>query len=144
MKTARKQKTAKAAGSPRAPSRKAARGASVQIRRAYDEPGADDGLRILIDRLWPRGLAKTKLKVDAWPKHLAPSTELRRWYHGGAGSFAEFRRRYLAELKQQGESLDDLRALVRGHKVTLITATREPSESHAEVLRAAMTQPDED
>jgi uncharacterized protein YeaO (DUF488 family) len=127
--------------SPRKPRRG---NSSIRIKRAYDEPSAEDGLRILIDRLWPRGLAKSKLKVDAWPKHLAPSTELRRWYHGGEGSFAEFRRHYLAELKQQGESLDDLRALVRGHKVTLITATREPSESHAEVLRAAMTQPDED
>jgi uncharacterized protein YeaO (DUF488 family) len=132
-------KLRKARGSSGASAPKVRRGSSIQIKRAYDEPGADDGLRILIDRLWPRGLAKTKLKVDAWPKHLAPSTELRRWYHDGEGSFAEFRRRYLAELKQQGESLDELRAAVRGHKVTLITAAREPSSSHAEVLRAALT-----
>jgi uncharacterized protein YeaO (DUF488 family) len=113
---------------------------SIAVKRAYEDPSADDGLRILVDRLWPRGLTKTKLKVDIWPKHLAPSTELRRWYHGGGGSFAEFRRRYLTEIRKQGESLDELRAAVRGHKVTLITGSREPEVSHATVLCDALAR----
>jgi uncharacterized protein YeaO (DUF488 family) len=120
--------------------RKSAPRTSIDIKRAYEEPSPDDGLRILVDRLWPRGMTKTKLKVDVWPKHLAPSTELRRWYHGGGGSFAEFRRRYVTELKAQGESLDELRAAVRGRKVTLITGSREPTSSHAEVLCDALRQ----
>jgi len=80
---------------------------SIRIKRAYDPPGADDGLRILIDRLWPRGLAKSKLKLDAWPKHLSPSNALRKWYQHDPEKFAEFRKRYVAELKAQGEGLDD-------------------------------------
>jgi uncharacterized protein YeaO (DUF488 family) len=119
-------------------SRKTAPRTLIELKRAYDETSPGDGLRILVDRLWPRGLSKTKLKVDAWPKHLSPSTELRRWYHGDGGTFAEFRRRYLAELKAQGESLDELRALLRGRKVTLITGAREPATSHAKVLRDAL------
>ncbi len=117
------------------PSRKKTSSASIRIKRAYDEPSADDGMRILVDRLWPRGLAKTKLKIDAWPKHLAPSTALRRWYQHDPERFAEFRRRYLAELKANTEDLAELRASLRGRRVTLITATRELELSHAEVLR---------
>ena len=109
--------------------------ASIRIRRAYDPPGADDGLRILIDRLWPRGLAKSKLKLDAWPKHLSPSNALRKWYQHDPEKFAEFRKRYVVELKAQGEGLDELRAAVKGRTVTLLTATKELDLSHATVLR---------
>src|SRR5262245_33238480 len=139
MKKARKRSV-----SSRASSRKAKHSSSIRIKRAYDEYSADDGLRILVDRLWPRGLAKSKLKVDAWPKHLAPSNELRRWYHSGEGDFAEFRSRYLAELRQQVESMDEWRELHRRHNVTLITATAEPSKSHAEVLREALARREKD
>jgi len=114
-------------------SRKAS--ASIRIKRAYDPPAADDGLRILVDRLWPRGLAKSKLKLDAWPKHLSPSTGLRKWYQHDPEKFAEFRKRYLAELKAEGEGLDELRASVKGQTVTLLTATKELDLSHATVLR---------
>jgi uncharacterized protein YeaO (DUF488 family) len=109
---------------------------SIRIKRAYDAPDSDDGLRILVDRLWPRGLAKAKLKLDSWPRHLAPSTELRRWYQHDPERFAEFRRRYLAELKDAG--LAELRAAVRGRTVTLLTAVRELDLSHAQVLRDAL------
>lgn len=108
---------------------------SIRIKRAYDPPGADDGLRILIDRLWPRGLAKSKLKLDAWPKHLSPSNALRKWYQHDPEKFAEFRKRYVAELTAQGEGLDELRAAVKGQTVTLLTATKEVDLSHATVLR---------
>jgi uncharacterized protein YeaO (DUF488 family) len=108
---------------------------SIRIKRVYDEPEKADGMRILVDRLWPRGVAKGELKLDAWVKELAPSSELRRWYRHDPKLFAEFRRRYLAELKRQREAVAELRAAVRGRGVTLLTATRELELSHAEVLR---------
>ena len=109
--------------------------ALIGIKRAYDEPSSDDGLRILIDRLWPRGLTKSKLKLDAWVKHLSPSNELRKWYRHDPKKFSEFRKRYVAELEAQGEGLDELRAAVKGKTVTLLTATKELDLSHATVLR---------
>ena len=107
----------------------------ILIKRAYDPPSRDDGLRILIDRLWPRGLSKSKLKLDAWVKHLAPSNELRKWYQHDPKKFGAFRKRYVAELKGQGDGLDELRAAVKGQTVTLLTATKELELSHATVLR---------
>ena len=108
---------------------------SIRIKRAYEPPGKDDGLRILIDRLWPRGLSRNALKLDAWVKHLAPSNALRQWYEHDPEKFAEFRQRYLAELKAQGEALAELRATVKGRVITLLTATKELDLSHATVLR---------
>jgi uncharacterized protein YeaO (DUF488 family) len=110
----------------------------MHIKRVYDPPARDDGMRILIDRLWPRGVSKDVLKLDAWAKDLAPSHELRRWYGHRPEHFAEFRRRYLAELKVLPERLDELRAAVRGRTVTLLTATRELDLSHATVLREVL------
>lgn len=107
----------------------------IRVRRAYDPPSDDDGVRILVDRLWPRGLKKESLKLDAWPKHLTPSNELRKWYHADPSRYAEFRERYKKELAAQGEGLDELRALLRGRTVTLLTAAKDPDVSHAEVLR---------
>ena len=107
----------------------------IRIKRAYDPPSADDGLRILIDRLWPRGMPKAKLKLDSWVKHLSPSNALRKWYQHDPEKFAEFRKRYTAELKQEGEGLVELRAAVKGRTVTLLTATKELDLSHATVLR---------
>ena len=130
----RKAKTAKKVAKKKTVKRAAAK-TDIRVNRAYDPPGSDDGLRILIDRLWPRGLTKSALKLDAWVKHLSPSNELRKWYSHDPEKFAEFRRRYIAELKSQGEALDELRETVRGHTVTLLTATKELDLSHATVLR---------
>ncbi len=130
----RRQKS-KAASKKTAKAGRRKTSASIRIKRVYDPPGADDGLRILIDRLWPRGLAKSKLKLDAWPKHLSPSSGLRKWYQHDPEKFAEFRKRYVAELKAQGEGLDELRAAIKGETVTLLTATKELDLSHATVLR---------
>lgn len=120
-----------------APRKKAAPklGTVIRIKRAYDPPQPDDGLRILIDRLWPRGMPKAKLKLDSWAKHLSPSNALRKWYRHDPDKFAEFRGRYVAELKAEGEGLDELRAAVKGRSVTLLTATKEIELSHATVLR---------
>ncbi|OLZ73713.1 hypothetical protein AV521_06330 [Streptomyces sp. IMTB 2501] len=108
---------------------------SVRVRRIYEPPEPDDGRRVLVDRLWPRGLAKDEAHVDEWPKGLTPSTELRKWYHSG-GAYEEFRRRYEAELDapEAAELLDGLRRSVGKGRVTLLTASKTPEESHAQVL----------
>jgi len=112
-------------------SRPTRRPSSIAIKR---------GVHILIDRLWPRSVSKTELKLDAWPRELAPSTELRKWYSHDPVRFAEFRRRYKAELAQRPEQLSALRAMVKGRAATLITATRELDLSHAEVMRSILQQ----
>ncbi len=115
------------------------RGASIAIKRAYDKPSPQDGVRILIDRLWPRGVSKAKLKVDACPRALAPSTELRKWYGHEPERFDDFRRRYRAELVEHAKDLDALRAMVKGRAATLITAAREIDLSHAAVMRELLS-----
>ena len=123
--------TKRGARTPRRPS-------SIAIKRAYDNPARQDGVRILIDRLWPRGVSKNKLKLDAWPRELAPSTGLRKWYGHDPARFAEFRRRYKAELAQRPDELSTLRDMVKGRTATLITATHEVDLSHAEVMRSIL------
>ncbi|MBE8471762.1 DUF488 domain-containing protein [Streptomyces justiciae] len=109
---------------------------SVRVRRVYESPEPEDGVRVLVDRLWPRGLSKDAAKVDEWPKAMTPSTELRRWYHAGEGSYEEFARRYEAELDapEAAELLDHVRELASKGTVTLLTAAKSPEESHAAVL----------
>jgi uncharacterized protein YeaO (DUF488 family) len=117
-------------------SAKRARGkTNIRVKRAYVPAENGDGLRILIDRLWPRGITKAALKLDAWAKPLAPSNELRKWYKHDPEKFAEFRRRYIAELKSEKDELEELRQTVRARTVTLLTATKELDLSHAAVLR---------
>ncbi|MDT7845474.1 DUF488 domain-containing protein [Streptomyces justiciae] len=109
---------------------------SVRVRRVYESPEPEDGVRVLVDRLWPRGLSKDAAKVDEWPKAMTPSTELRRWYHAGEGSYEEFARRYEAELDapEAAELLAHVRELASKGAVTLLTAAKSPEESHAAVL----------
>ncbi|MEU9160345.1 DUF488 family protein [Streptomyces sp. NPDC048424] len=108
----------------------------IRLRRVYDppEPGAD-GVRVLVDRLWPRGLTKEAAGVDEWPRAVTPSAELRKWFHGG-GSAAEFRERYLAELAGPGAEaeLGRLRLLAEAGPLTLLTAVKDPAAGHAAVL----------
>lgn len=111
---------------------------TLRIKRVYDPPAAADGLRILIDRLWPRGIKKEAMKLDLWAKEISPSSALRQWYGHEPERFAEFRRRYLAELEEQKDFLKALRNRLRGRNATLLTATRELALSHAEVLRDAL------
>jgi uncharacterized protein YeaO (DUF488 family) len=109
---------------------------SVRVRRVYEPPEPADGVRVLVDRLWPRGLSKDAAHVDEWPKALTPSTELRRWYHAGEGSYEEFAERYEAELAdpEAAELLDRVRELASNGDVTLLTASKTPEQSHAAVL----------
>ncbi|KAA0217038.1 MAG: DUF488 family protein [Leptolyngbya sp. PLA3] len=88
----------------------------VRLKRVYDDPAPEDGFRVLVDRLWPRGLSKARAGVDLWMKEAAPSPELRQWYHRDLTRWAEFRRRYRAELADPANpALADLRAIVRAH-----------------------------
>ncbi|WP_030244820.1 MULTISPECIES: DUF488 domain-containing protein [unclassified Streptomyces] len=109
---------------------------SVRVRRVYEPPEPEDGVRVLVDRLWPRGLAKDAARVDEWPKAITPSTELRRWYHSGEASYETFAERYEAELAtdEATEALGRVRDLVREGEVTLLTASKTPERSHATVL----------
>ncbi len=138
--TVRKIPPAKRKAAPvkaRALRRPAAKG-SIAIKRVYDPLSSEDGLRILIDRLWPRGLSKATLKLDAWPRAISPSTELRKWYGHDPSRFAQFRRRYRAELAREKDALAALRSLIKGRKATLLTATHDHDLSHAVVLREVL------
>jgi uncharacterized protein YeaO (DUF488 family) len=108
----------------------------VRVRRVYDQPERADGARVLVDRIWPRGLSKDKAALDEWCKNIAPSTELRKWYGHDPDRFTDFSRRYQAELTdpERAEALAHLRTLVNGRGLTLLTATREPEISEAAVL----------
>ena len=108
----------------------------VQVRRIYDAPMPDDGARVLVDRLWPRGVSKTRAQLDEWCKQIAPSTELRTWYHHAADLFDEFSRRYTAELNdaEPAAALAHLKNLAAQQTLTLLTATKNPQISEAAVL----------
>ena len=110
--------------------------ADVRLRRVYDEPGDQDGIRVLVDRRWPRGVSKSKADLDEWCKAVAPSTTLRKWYDHDPAKFDEFTRRYRAELEEPepAEALQHLRELTDGHRLTLLTATKDPDVSQAAVL----------
>jgi uncharacterized protein YeaO (DUF488 family) len=110
--------------------------AKVQVRRIYDTPVRGDGTRVLVDRVWPRGLTKTKADLDEWCKQVAPSTELRKWYSHDPALFDEFARRYHIELEQpdRSDALAHLRDLAKDRTLTLLTATKQPEISEAEVL----------
>ena len=112
----------------------------VQVRRVYEDPEPGDGARVLVDRLWPRGIAKERLHLDRWAKEVAPSTELRTWYGHQPERFDEFRRRYLTELKAPpaADVVQELRRLAEGAGVTLLTATRDVDRSGARVLADAL------
>jgi uncharacterized protein YeaO (DUF488 family) len=106
----------------------------VRIKRTYDEVSLDDGQRYLVDRLWPRGITKAKLKLDGWLKDIAPSDALRRAYHADEMNFSQFKARYRKELDGQQEALADLKQAARKETVTLLTASRNVGQSHADVL----------
>jgi uncharacterized protein YeaO (DUF488 family) len=112
----------------------------IGIKRVYEARSEADGARILIDRLWPRGMAKASLKLDAWPRALAPSTALRKWYGHDPQRYTEFRRRYRDELAPHRDELAALRAMIKGRSATLLTAARELDLSHAQVLREILEE----
>jgi uncharacterized protein YeaO (DUF488 family) len=106
----------------------------VRLKRAYEPPAASDGYRVLIDRLWPRGISREEARLNEWARELAPSGELRRWFAHDAGRFEEFRRRYTAELAGQEEKLRDLRRRARHGTLTLVYGARDKEHNDAVVL----------
>jgi uncharacterized protein YeaO (DUF488 family) len=108
----------------------------VRVRRIYDEPASDDGTRVLVDRIWPRGLTKAKADLAEWCRQIAPSTALRKWYGHDPAKFEEFVSRYRAELQEpeRAAALQHLRDLAASRRLTLLTATRNPDISEAAVL----------
>ena len=116
--------------------------AEVRVRRVYDEPEDNDGVRVLVDRIWPRGMTKSRAALDEWCKDVAPSTELRKWYSHDPTKFEEFTHRYDAELEQadQGPALQHLRDLAADRRLTLLTASKDPDISEAAVLAAILNR----
>lgn len=107
----------------------------VRLRRIYEPAAPDDGPRVLVEKLWPRGLKRTEAAIDLWLKEVAPSTELRRWFGHDPARWQEFRRQYLAELGRNAERAAPLHELARRGPVTLLFATRDVAHSGAAVLR---------
>ena len=112
---------------------------NIRIKRAYEEPSGEDGTRILVDRLWPRGLTKEKARVDLWLKDVAPSTELRKWFAHDPARWAEFRSRYLEELKRNKEQVSLLKQQAAKGTVTLVYGAKDQEHNEAVILQKLLT-----
>lgn len=108
---------------------------NVRLKRAYEPASRSDGKRILIDRLWPRGVKKTEAKIDEWMKDVAPSTQLRKWFGHDPARWTEFRRRYEAEVRQHPEQLARLQAFAREGPLTLVFSAHDEEHNDAVVLK---------
>ena len=108
---------------------------NIRLKRAYERPAEDDGKRILIDRLWPRGVTKSAAAIDQWVKEIAPSTALRKWFGHDPARWEEFRRRYTAEIRERPDELRDLREQARQGPITLVYSAHDEAHNDAVVLR---------
>ncbi len=108
----------------------------VKLKRAYDEPSQEDGLRILVERLWPRGLSKQEAVIDLWLKEVAPSTGLRKWYGHDPSRWEEFRKRYWAELEDKDDLIALLRQKIKEGPVTFVYAAKDEEHNSAVALKA--------
>jgi uncharacterized protein YeaO (DUF488 family) len=111
---------------------------NIRLKRAYGQPAPEDGTRVLIDRLWPRGVKKADAAIDRWLKNISPSTPLRKWFRHDPARWQEFRRRYAAEIHHHPDQLSELRALARKGLLTLVFAARDELHNDAVVLRAVL------
>ena len=112
----------------------------VDIKRVYEQAADEDGVRILVDRLWPRGVSKERAALSGWLKDVAPSPDLRRWWHHDPDRFEDFARRYRTEL-DDNPALEDLLSIVREHdRTTLVYAAKDPAVNHALILRDYLRQ----
>lgn len=107
----------------------------IELKRVYEAPSTSDGYRILVDRIWPRGLSKADARLDDWLKSFAPSDHLRKWFHANRSQWGEFRKRYLSELKKQREELRPLADLAKRRRVTLLYSSTDMERNNAVVLR---------
>ena len=111
---------------------------TVRLKRIYERPSRTDGTRVLVDRLWPRGLTKERAAVDLWPKDMAPSTELRRWFGHDPAKWEEFQRRYRGELRQKKEAVELLKKKAKGRTMTLVYGARDEEHNAALVLQKVL------
>jgi uncharacterized protein YeaO (DUF488 family) len=107
----------------------------IKLKRAYEPTSRDDGLRILVERLWPRGVSKQRARIDLWLKNFAPSTELRKWYNHDPARWSQFRKRYWAELKDHADELALLRLLAQERTVTFVYAASDEKRNSAVALK---------
>lgn len=113
---------------------------SINIKRVYDDKSDDDGYRVFIDRLWPRGVKKEDAHFDEWLKDLAPSTELRKWFDHAPERFEEFKKRYKKELEEHKEELDKLRNRAKSKKITLLYAAKDKEMNNAVVMKEVLEE----
>ena len=107
----------------------------IHHKRIYEDPSQNDGLRILVDRLWPRGISKENAQIDHWQKELAPSGELRKWFNHEPKKWVSFKRKYIKELRQHKDLVDDFITLIKGeHEITLLYAAKDVKHNQAVVL----------
>ena len=109
---------------------------NVKLKRAYDPPSTNDGTRVLVDRLWPRGISKERAAIDHWMKDIAPSSQLRKWFAHDPARWKEFRRRYSNEVRRNSDLLDQLRGLALQGPITLVYSARDEKHNDAVELRA--------
>jgi len=107
----------------------------ILVKRVYDKPEAGDGRRVLVDRLWPRGLSKQAARIDLWAKSISPSNELRRWYGHDPDKWNEFRARYFQELEANPKDVEELREMISGRKVTFLFGSKEERLNNAVALK---------
>ena len=108
----------------------------IKIKRIYDSYSKTDGYRILVDRLWPRGISKEHAKVNLWIKEIAPSNDLRKWYHNNLEKRDQFQKKYLVELKDKSDSIKEVKQIINEQKtITLLSASKEPQPIHVIVLQ---------
>lgn len=108
---------------------------SISIKRVYDHKSSEGTYRVLVDRLWPRGVKKEDLEMDEWNKEVAPSTDLRKWFDHKEERFEEFIKKYQEELKEKKEELDKLREIAKNRPITLLYGAKDPQINHAIVLK---------
>ena len=107
----------------------------IKIKRVYEQPQRGDGMRILVDRLWPRGLAREKARIDLWAKEIAPSNELRKWYGHEPARWEEFKRRYFAELNRMPDEVNKLTSAMKKGPVTFLFSSKEEKINNAQALK---------
>ena len=107
----------------------------LKVKRVYEPPSRIDGKRVLVDRLWPRGLARKEARIDLWLKEVAPSDTLRKWFGHDPSRWGEFKRRYSQELKERGEAAEAIRLMARGEVVTLLYGARDQEHNNAVALK---------
>jgi len=112
----------------------------IKIKRVYDKPSEEDGMRILVDRLWPRGLTKQKAAINLWLKDIAPSSELRKWFAHDPKKWTEFRKKYLQELKENKEQISIIKDHLKQGAVTLVYGARDEEHNEAQVLEELLNR----